>query len=266
VPAGDAASTGDAESTGDASVPREVDAPASGTSWERAEAVVSNADEAMLQRRDAAIGTIEANLAKRLKRVLQDEQNDLLDRLRNVKGKPAVDAVLIQRDAHTARFADAGRPALELAARVGIAFVSSLEGRDPPGAEVPGLDGLSDDLASAVVDPLRRRLEEVLGEGEDNDPAVLAESIGGAYREWKTQRIEQAAADHVAGAFAAGAFSATSTGTRLRWVVDDADGPCPDCDDNALAGALPKGEEYPTGQVHPPAHPGCRCLLVPAPD
>jgi hypothetical protein len=220
----------------------------------------------MLQRRDAAIGTIEANLAKRLKRVLQDEQNDLLDRLRSGKGKPATDAILIGRDTHAARFADAGRPALELAARVGIAFVASLEGRDPPGDEVAGLDGLSDDLASAVVDPLRRRLEEVLVEGEDNDPTAVAESIGGAYREWKTHRIEQAAADHVAGAFAAGAFSATSAGTRLRWVVDDADGPCPDCDDNALAGALSKGEEYPTGQVHPPAHPGCRCLLVPAPD
>jgi hypothetical protein len=121
-------------------------------------------------------------------------------------------------------------------------------------------------LASAVVEPLRRRLEEVLAEGAENDPNVLAESIGGAYREWKTQRIEQAAADHVAGAFAAGAFSATSEGARLRWIVDDVDGPCPDCDDNALAGALPKGEAYPTGQAHPPAHPGCRCLLVPAPD
>jgi hypothetical protein len=22
------------------------------------------------------------------------------------------------------------------------------------------------------------------------------------------------------------------------------------------------GEEFPTGQLHPPVHPGCRCLLV----
>ncbi|MEA2247481.1 MAG: hypothetical protein QOH46_2010, partial [Solirubrobacteraceae bacterium] len=25
----------------------------------------------------------------------------------------------------------------------------------------------------------------------------------------------------------------------------------------------PKGEPFPTGQLHPPAHLGCRCLLVP---
>jgi len=45
-------------------------------------------------------------------------------------------------------------------------------------------------------------------------------------------------------------------------VAEDVDGPCPDCDDNTLAGELPKGEEFPTGQLHPPAHAGCRCLLV----
>jgi DivIVA domain-containing protein len=265
-PAGDAATTGDALATRDASPNREGDPPASDAGSERAQAKVPNADETMLQRRDEAIGTIEANLAKRLKRVLQDEQNDLLDRLRNVKDKQAADAILIGRDVQTARFADAGRPALEQAARVGSTFVTSLEGRDSAGGEVAGLDVLTDGMASAVVDPLRRRLEEVLGEGSESDPTALAESIGGAYREWKTHRIEQAATDHVAGAFAAGAFSATSDGARLRWVVDDVDGPCPDCDDNALAGALPKGEAYPTGQAHPPAHPGCRCLLVPAPD
>ena len=33
----------------------------------------------------------------------------------------------------------------------------------------------------------------------------------------------------------------------------------------ALAGPTVKGEAYPTGQLHPPAHAGCRCLLVVAP-
>jgi hypothetical protein len=246
------------------------DTQASGPGSERAEPAtsptVSNADEAMLQRRDEAIGTIEANLAKRLKRVLQDEQNDLLDRLRNVKSKPTPDSILIRRDANVARLAEAGRPVLEQAAKAGSTFMTSLRGERPSGDQIAGLDILTDDLASAVVEPLRSRLEELLVEGADDDPAALAQSIGGAYREWKTHRIERAAADHVAGAFTAGAFSATSDDTRLRWIVDDVDGPCPDCDDNALAGALPKGEAYPTGQVHPPAHPGCRCLLVPVPD
>jgi len=67
----------------------------------------------------------------------------------------------------------------------------------------------------------------------------------------------------VVAAFARGAFAATPAATSSRWLVEDVDGPCPDCDDNVLAGDVPKGEAYPTGQQHPPAHPGCRCLVVP---
>jgi hypothetical protein len=67
----------------------------------------------------------------------------------------------------------------------------------------------------------------------------------------------------VAAAFARGVLAATPDGVSLRWVVDDGEDRCPDCDDNALGGATAKGEAYPTGQIHPPAHPGCRCILVP---
>jgi hypothetical protein len=86
--------------------------------------------------------------------------------------------------------------------------------------------------------------------------------VGAAYREWKTQRIERVAGDHIVSAFSRGAFAAVSDGTSQHWVVDDVDGPCPDCDDNALAGSTPRGQAFPTGQMHPPAHPGCRCVLV----
>ena len=66
-----------------------------------------------------------------------------------------------------------------------------------------------------------------------------------------------------AAAYAFGAFSAAPV-EELVWVVDRAEGGCPDCDDNALAGPTPRGSAFPTGQVHPPAHAGCRCLVLPA--
>jgi hypothetical protein len=54
-------------------------------------------------------------------------------------------------------------------------------------------------------------------------------------------------------------------GSRVCWSVDP-DGPqCPDAEDNALAGVLVLGEEFPTGDTNAPAHMGCRCLVVPAP-
>ena len=225
----------------------------------------SDEDEAALQRRDEAVATIEASLARGLKRALQDEQNDLLDKLRNVRGHPTAAQVLPDRDAHAARFAKAGRPALDHAAKAGAAFIHASLGQEHTAGsdEEPGLDDLAAELAEAIIDPLRRRLEEVFESHTDDDAGALAESLGVAYREWKTQRIELTASDHVASAFARGAFAATPGDTLLRWVVEDVDGPCPDCDDNALAGDVPRGDAFPTGQQHPPAHAGCRCLLVP---
>ena len=53
-------------------------------------------------------------------------------------------------------------------------------------------------------------------------------------------------------------------GAQLEWVAvaGSGDAPCPDCEDNGLSGAQRPGEEFPTGHRHPPAHPGCRCLLT----
>jgi hypothetical protein len=225
---------------------------------------VANEEELLLQRRDAAVEAIEASLARRLKRLLQDDQNEVLDRLRSRGGRRSSIDVLPPEDEQLSRFAHAGRPHLEEAARAGAGFAAPWSPGSPPDPSLPELDDVVDELAGAIVTPLRRRLERAFEDTADEEPSVVAERLGAAYREWKTQRIEQAAADHVAGAFARGAFEAVPAGRPLRWVVDDVDGPCPDCDDNALAGATPRGQVFPTGQQHPPAHAGCRCLLLPA--
>ncbi len=68
-------------------------------------------------------------------------------------------------------------------------------------------------------------------------------------------------------AFSLGSLAvAGPSDTPLEWVaVAPPDGsPCPDCEDNGLNGAQSAGEEFPTGHTHPPAHPGCRCLLAPS--
>ncbi|MGH9138944.1 MAG: hypothetical protein ACRD0G_18180, partial [Acidimicrobiales bacterium] len=118
------------------------------------------------------------------------------------------------------------------------------------------------ELAAAVCDPLRGRLHAVL-DGADDDADAAADGIRAAYREWRS-RLPDVGEHHAAAAYGLGVYDAAPDGARLRWLVDDGGSPCPDCDDNALAGAVVKGEPYPTGQVVPPAHAGCRCLLVPA--
>jgi hypothetical protein len=128
--------------------------------------------------------------------------------------------------------------------------------------DTAALTTLSDALVVELLGPLRSRLEQPIAEGgRSGDDAT--DAINSAYRELKSRRIEGLVADGVTAAVSLGLRRALPAGTPVRWVVDDTDGPCPDCDDNALAGAVPLGEEFPTGQLAPPAHPGCRCFLGP---
>ena len=214
---------------------------------------------ALLRARDDVLEPLEAQLAKRLKRAMQDEQNDVLDRLRVHKGRPSLGDVLPEAAAQGARYRDLAQPLLEEAARAGAVTTGT--------SSVPaGLGLLVAELAEAVTGPLRTRLDDAFAAAarEEDDVNATTERVGAAYREWKMQRIERLAGDHLAAAHALGAFAAAGEGALLRWVVCDLDGPCPDCDDNALAGPTSRGAAFPTGQLHPPAHAGCRCLLVPA--
>ncbi len=206
-----------------------------------------------LVRRDDLLAPLVASLARRLKRALKDDQNDILDRLRNA-GRWSED-VLSPEDEHLDRYRQAAGPQLLAAARAGVAFL------DVPNSEVPPVGAIADELAAAVVVPLRRRLLEAAAVADDD--AAVADHVGSAYREWRGARVERLAGDHAVAAFSLAVLHATPSGGHLRWVVDDDGIECPDCDDNAWAGPVEAGDEYPTGHRHPPAHAGCRCLLAP---
>jgi DivIVA domain-containing protein len=230
---------------------------------EEPEPAVADGDEGLLQLREGAVVDLEVNLTRRLKRALQDEQNDVLDRLRNLRGEVTADRLLPSPPDQMARYADSARPLLVDAVSAGTLFTVETTGGDGVRDVEVDVADLAGACAKSIVEPLRRRLEQSISSGAGEDPAFLIETLGAAYREWKTQRIERLAGDVVSTAFSRGTWASAPEGALFRWVVDDVDGPCPDCDDDALAGDLPKGEVFPTGQHHPPAHSGCRCLLVP---
>jgi hypothetical protein len=185
----------------------------------------------------------------------------VLDSLRRL-GPAAADGVLPAAEVQLAGYRDAALPWLQQAVRAGAGFISDPE-IATNGEAAPPVDAPARALAAELVDPLRARLTRALAAGADaNDPSVAAESLRSTYRQWKMQQVEECARHHVLAAFSLGAFAATPPAATLQWLVDE-DGHCPDCDDNALAGPTAKGETFPTGQLHPPAHPGCRCLLVP---
>lgn len=209
-------------------------------------------DGAALTRRAEVLGPLHRELERKAKRLLGDDQNEVLDRLRQRKRAAGIDELLPEAAAQRARFVEVLGAPLVAAYRAGATFVGG-----SPDVKVPA--ELGADLAARILEPLRRAVGEVLAESEA-DREELRGRIGARYREHKGRSLGDALGDALAEAWARGTFDATGPGTRLRWVPERA-GRCPDCDDNALE-VVTRGEAFPTGVAHPPAHPGCRCFLV----
>jgi len=238
---------------------------------------ITEPDVESLARRDHLLGSITAKLGRSLKRALQDDQNDLLDALRQSSRKPALHE-LIPAEVQRERFVAAASDQLSKAYEAGAAFLVTGDAVAGPCVSAPAPSAavafeagalIAAELADDLSTLLRQRIEESLSE-LDGSLEGSADAAGVAYREWKGSRVEGLAGDFTTRAFATGELAVLSSlgngeAPLLRWAVedDDAGGSCPDCDDNSLAGPQPPGAAFPTGHAHPPVHPGCRCLLVP---
>ena len=232
--------------------------------------IVSSLDpetERLVAERDDLLDPIIARMARRLKRSMQDDQNLLLHRLRSDSGEYRQE-LLSSEDDQRRGLVEASVDFL------GDAFdAGGICARQHLGTEADSAPDVTEinrsavgtgaqELADTVVTLLRRRLleEDVEGPGPTEEEA--AELVSAAYREWRGERIERLVGDHVIGAFSSGVRAASGKAS-LRWVPSGSEDACADCDDNALADAVAEGERFPTGHLHPPAHPGCRCLVVP---
>jgi DivIVA domain-containing protein len=208
-----------------------------------------------LAERDELLNPVVSMLVRRIKRALQDDQNDILDRVRAGGGWGP--EVLPAADDHELRYVTAVLEHLKDAARSGASFA----GGKPDDA--PSVDAVAGELAAAIVVPLRRRLSGAGDSVHVGDDSALIEHVGAAFRDWKGARVERLAGDEALAAFSQASLAAAPKATSMRWIVDDGGIQCPDCDDNALAGPQRPGEAFPTGHRSPPAHAGCRCLLAP---
>ncbi len=223
--------------------------------------------ERLTAERDDLLDPIIARMARRLKRAMQDDQNMLLHRLRSDSGEYRQELVSSE-DEQRRGLVEASVDFLGDAFDAGEAFarqkLGTEDGAAPDATEInrSAVGTGAQELADAVVTLLRRRLLEEDAEGPGPTEEEAAELVSAAYREWRGERIERLVGDHVIGAFSSGVRAASGK-TPLRWIAAGAEEPCADCDDNALAEAVAEGERFPTGHLHPPAHAGCRCLVVP---
>jgi DivIVA domain-containing protein len=216
-------------------------------------------------RRDEAIVPLIVSGARRLKRVLADEQNEALDTLRQKDPVIALDALVPSLDDHVARYLGAIGDELTGAAAAGAVEAGARDNKTMRGklARAGALTAAHDQLRLALVTPLRDRLGRAVTDGDgDNDD--ITKRVRAVYREWKTQHIDDQLDDIFRRAFSGGLSATIEPATHLTWTVDPSASACPDCEDNSLAGGVPSGEPFPTGHLMAPAHPGCRCLALPA--
>jgi len=206
--------------------------------------------------RTERLGPVLASLTRHLKRVLADEQNEVLDLLRRGAPPADVDAAVGAIGDQVVRFQAALRDDLRAAADAGAA---STGGATPPD---PAVDAALADLETAVVGPLRARLGRALDQA-GGDAVEVASLLRAAYREWRTQRADELAEHLAFTAYAHGQLAGLPPGRPVTWQCDPSTGHCAECDDDVLGGAVAAGEPFPTGHRCPPAHPGCRCLLLP---
>ncbi len=207
----------------------------------------------LFKRRDASLEESLAVLTRRVKRVLQDDQNLTLERLRTVKLVSLDD--LEDEHAQRARYADAAFDALADAAAAGAQFAFDESGTAGPAAGRAPLVDCAADLAVTIVLALRRR---ILADGSGD----AQERVNTAYKEWRGARVERLCTDAARRAFHIGVLAASS-GRNVRFLVAPTDAPCDACALDAAAGERSAGLSFPSGAANPPLHAGCACTIVP---
>jgi hypothetical protein len=211
--------------------------------------------------RDERLAGIDVSIARRLKRVLADEQNDVLDVLRRKELARSIDQLIPLEPAHLASYRDAIVDDVTVAAEAG-AFTQNddqawvVRRLADEGVVAAVLTAINQEL----VDPLRQRLDRVVRDA-NGDNVAIGNHVRAMYRELKSQRLDDLATEISLAAYGQGRFAAIEPGTELIWHADPS---CADLRTNGAAGTVPAGTAFPSGHRFPPTHAGCGCLVAAA--
>ena len=211
--------------------------------------------------RDEELAPVIAAMSRKLKRVLADEQNEVLDILRGKLPVKTLDAIVGPKTDHSARILEALEASLKAAALAGAKSLSKASDKDLQKMVASQMAAINEFVIATVVAPLRERLSRSISQAA-GDNAELTSLVRLVYREWKNQHVDTQIDNIAQTSFGRGAFAALTPGAKVCWKVDPNGPACADAEDNSLAGFVNAGEAFPTGHTHAPAHAGCRCALV----
>jgi len=220
-------------------------------------------NDAAFEHRSEALAPLVTRMSRNLKRVLADEENEILEQLRKRKPVMELKAMCGTSAGHTARYVDALSNEVMAAAKAGANFVDATAKRKPTKSDTNA--AITETVKRLLVTPLRDKVGEVL-QVHATDKEGAAKAIRGIYRQWKSTQINEHIDDVACLAYSRGMYVTFAPGTQVCWMVDPNGPACADAEDNSLAGCVVLGKEFPTGHSEPLAHAGCRCLLAPLPN
>lgn len=216
--------------------------------------------------RDEILVPLILTMGRKAKRVLADEQNQILDVLRGKKPVKTLDAIVGPKSEHTKRYVTALSASIKSAAVAGARSMqtsgSKASDRELGEMVADQMKAIEEMVVTSIVEPLRERLSRSISQSHDN--VELSKLVRTLYREWKSQLVDEQIDDLAYAAYGRGALAGLTPDSKVCWKYDPAGPACPDAEDNSLAGAIDAGDAFPTGHTHAPAHSGCRCVIVPA--
>ena len=220
------------------------------------------ADE-ILDHRDDAIGPIERGVSRRVKRLVDDEQNELLDALRRSRRNITVSGLLPDTDEQVGALMELLGADLTDAVAAGAASVAARSGT-PVALGRANLERLAGQLETAIaarlVNPWRDEVATMIS--AEPDRGQLSERLRSAYRECKTVALPELASGVVVVAYNVGVAAAAKPGPGLDWVLDHGGEPA-----EAHLARIRGGD--PAGLIEvlsaPEVPVGCRCMLVTRP-
>ncbi len=204
--------------------------------------------------RDKALKGLD-DVQRAMRRVVNDDQSDVLDRIRGGKGRLKVDELAPLNQQLERYLVPVHRGLLPVGlagARVGGKVP------DAPGA----LERLEQAVARYIVDRLRIPVIQLIEEDDTDDREAILDPIRSVYRDFRNGSLIDLVEDSMYEAFAIGVFAAIKEGTQIAWLLDPRYDPDPACEINAGRDGLTKGEAFPSGHARPLAVPSCRCLVV----
>jgi DivIVA domain-containing protein len=220
-------------------------------------------NDAAFERRSEALSPLVTKMSRNLKRVLADEENEILEHLRKRKPVMELKAMCGTPAEHTAKYVEALSSEVTAAAKAGANLVDANSKRTPTKSDVT--PAITETVKRLLVTPLRGKISDVLAT-HAADKEGAAKAIRGVYRQWKSTHVDEHIDDVACLAYSRGMYVTFAPGTQVCWMVDPNGPACADAEDNSLAGCVVLGKEFPTGHSEPLAHAGCRCLLAPLPN